>query len=52
MSSNVGWIAPSVARDTRVCVYDRAGRGWSQGLGKVVFQQVVSSLSARSGCLA
>jgi pimeloyl-ACP methyl ester carboxylesterase len=25
-----GWIAPTVARDTRVCVYDRAGRGWSE----------------------
>jgi len=25
----MGWIAPVVARDTRVCVYDRAGRGWS-----------------------
>jgi pimeloyl-ACP methyl ester carboxylesterase len=24
-----GWIAPAVARDTRVCVYDRAGRGFS-----------------------
>jgi alpha-beta hydrolase superfamily lysophospholipase len=24
-----GWIAPAVARETRVCVYDRAGRGWS-----------------------
>jgi len=24
-----GWIAPSVATATRVCVYDRAGRGWS-----------------------
>ena len=24
-----GWIAPAVAHDTRVCVYDRAGRGWS-----------------------
>ncbi len=23
-------IAPAVARDTRVCVYDRAGRGWSE----------------------
>ena len=23
------WIATAVARDTRVCVYDRAGRGWS-----------------------
>lgn len=28
-SSNMAWIAPVVARDTRVCVYDRAGRGWS-----------------------
>src|SRR5829696_522279 len=28
-SSDFGWIAPVVARDTRVCVYDRAGRGWS-----------------------
>jgi pimeloyl-ACP methyl ester carboxylesterase len=26
-SSDLGWIAPAVARDTRVCVYDRAGRG-------------------------
>ncbi len=24
------WIAPAVAADTRVCVYDRAGRGWSE----------------------
>jgi pimeloyl-ACP methyl ester carboxylesterase len=30
MSSVLGWIAPAVARDTRVCVYDRAGRGWSE----------------------
>ena len=29
MSSDLAWIAPVVARDTRVCVYDRAGRGWS-----------------------
>jgi pimeloyl-ACP methyl ester carboxylesterase len=28
-SAQMGWIAPAVARDTRVCVYDRAGRGWS-----------------------
>ena len=25
-----GWIAPDVAKDTRVCAYDRAGRGWSE----------------------
>ncbi|MFN0282033.1 MAG: alpha/beta hydrolase [Kineosporiaceae bacterium] len=30
MSSSLGWIAPGVARDTRVCIYDRAGRGWSR----------------------
>jgi pimeloyl-ACP methyl ester carboxylesterase len=29
MSSNMGWIAPAVARTTQVCIYDRAGRGWS-----------------------
>lgn len=29
MSSNLGWIAPVVAGETRACVYDRAGRGWS-----------------------
>lgn len=27
------WIAPDVAHDTRVCVYDRAGRGWSESAG-------------------
>ena len=29
VSSDLAWIAPAVARDSRVCVYDRAGRGWS-----------------------
>jgi pimeloyl-ACP methyl ester carboxylesterase/uncharacterized membrane protein len=29
-SSDLQAIAPAVARDTRVCVYDRAGRGWSE----------------------
>ena len=28
-SSAMAWIAPAVAADTRVCVYDRPGRGWS-----------------------
>ena len=28
-SADMSWIAPVVAHDTRVCVYDRAGRGWS-----------------------
>jgi pimeloyl-ACP methyl ester carboxylesterase len=29
MSSAMGWIEPTVADHTRVCVYDSAGRGWS-----------------------
>ncbi len=29
-SSVMAWIAPAVAAHTRVCVYDRAGRGWSE----------------------
>jgi pimeloyl-ACP methyl ester carboxylesterase len=29
-SAAFGWIAPVVAEDTRVCAYDRAGRGWSE----------------------
>jgi pimeloyl-ACP methyl ester carboxylesterase len=29
-SSILGWITPAVASETRVCVYDRAGRGWSE----------------------
>ena len=29
MSSNVGRVTTQVARSTRVCSYDRAGRGWS-----------------------
>lgn len=28
--SMAGWIAPAVAQVTRVCVYDRAGYGWSE----------------------
>jgi pimeloyl-ACP methyl ester carboxylesterase len=31
-SSDLGWIAPAVAHDTRVCVYDRAGHGWSDAV--------------------
>jgi pimeloyl-ACP methyl ester carboxylesterase len=29
-SSSFDWIAPVVAKETRVCVYDRAGRGGSE----------------------
>ncbi|MDQ0755578.1 alpha/beta fold hydrolase [Arthrobacter sp. B3I4] len=35
MSSDLELITPAVARDTRVCVYDRAGRGWSEPAGTV-----------------
>ena len=28
-AASMGLIAPAVARNSRVCVYDRAGRGWS-----------------------
>ncbi|MEU8223553.1 alpha/beta hydrolase [Kribbella sp. NPDC048915] len=28
-AASMGLIAPAVVRDSRVCVYDRAGRGWS-----------------------
>jgi pimeloyl-ACP methyl ester carboxylesterase len=28
-AATLGWIAPEVARHTTVCVYDRAGKGWS-----------------------
>jgi pimeloyl-ACP methyl ester carboxylesterase len=41
-SSYWGWVQPEVAKETRVCVYDRAGRGWSepdpetQGLARTV----------------
>jgi pimeloyl-ACP methyl ester carboxylesterase len=33
MSASFGWVTPAVARDTRVCTYDRAGRGWSDSAG-------------------
>jgi pimeloyl-ACP methyl ester carboxylesterase len=29
--SNWAWIQPEIARTTRVCAYDRAGLGWSDG---------------------
>ena len=30
-SSSWAWVAPAVASTTRVCAYDRAGQGWSDG---------------------
>lgn len=29
-SANWGWVQPEVGQRARVCVYDRAGRGWSE----------------------
>jgi pimeloyl-ACP methyl ester carboxylesterase len=34
VSSDFAWTTPAVARDSRVCVYDRAGRGWSDATGR------------------
>ena len=33
MSAALGWIEPAVARESKVCVYDRAGRGSSEPAG-------------------
>src|SRR5215211_4670781 len=32
MSAAWGAVQPSIARVTRVCSYDRAGLGWSEGI--------------------
>ena len=37
------WVQPDVARETRVCVFDRAGQGWS---GKAPGRQDAHQLSA------
>lgn len=34
-SASMGWVAPAVAHQTRVCVYDRAGRGGSEAADDV-----------------
>ncbi len=31
LSSSWGWIQPELTKETRVCSYDRQGRGWSTG---------------------
>jgi pimeloyl-ACP methyl ester carboxylesterase len=30
MAAQLAWITPGAAPDTTICVYDRAGRGWSE----------------------
>src|SRR5688572_6429036 len=52
-SSDLGWIAPAVAPDTKVCVYDRAGRGWSDAAdgpqdAAQIAVDLVSGTSARA----
>lgn len=44
-SSYWAWVQPEVAKVTRVCSYDRAGRGWSEpGPQPQTLQQTVSDL--------
>ena len=44
-SSDFAWIAPAVARETTVCVYDRPGRGWSDaGNGPQDGDQIAATL--------
>ncbi len=31
LTSSWGWVQPEIAKNTRVCSYDRRGRGWSTG---------------------
>ncbi len=41
-----GWVQPQLARETRVCSYDRPGRGWSDPIGHAQdAKQVASQLN-------
>lgn len=48
-----GWIAPAVTRTTRVCAYDRAGKGWSdpapEGADPLAVVTDLHTLLARHG---
>lgn len=45
VSSLWAWIQPEIAQATRVCSYDRAGRGWSEPSPRpIALQQTVSDL--------
>ena len=51
-SATWGWVAPAVAQHTRVCVYDRAGRGWSESAAPqdgVAIATDLHTLLARAG---
>jgi pimeloyl-ACP methyl ester carboxylesterase len=44
-SSSWAWITPVVAKTTRVCVYDRAGQGWSDDAAPQDGVQLAADLS-------
>jgi pimeloyl-ACP methyl ester carboxylesterase len=45
ISANWGWIQPEIAQVTRVCSYDRTGRGWSDPRTRpLTLQQTVTDL--------
>ncbi|HEY4610574.1 MAG TPA: alpha/beta hydrolase [Ilumatobacteraceae bacterium] len=44
MSAGMAWITPAVASSTRVCVYDRAGRGWSDSSSRRDGEQTAADL--------
>lgn len=49
-SAQWGWVQPQVAPTTRVCAYDRAGRGWSEAGpaprdGKTIAQELHTLLA-------
>jgi alpha/beta hydrolase fold len=48
-SSVMGWIAPAVAADSRVCVYNRAGRGWREAAGPLDGAQTADDLHTLLG---
>ncbi len=44
-SANWGWVQPELSKTTRVCAYDRAGRGWSEiGPGPRDAEQIAGEL--------
>lgn len=47
LASSWGWIQPEVTKKTRVCSYDRRGRGWSTGDSKELsIEQAAKDLHA------
>jgi pimeloyl-ACP methyl ester carboxylesterase len=45
------WVQGDVARKTRVCVFDRAGQGWSgKGVGRQDAHQLSADVQGLCGC--